>query len=69
MIKIIVYITYSLFKNMSLSKNSGYLERGLAVVSVNLTWHLLVIIKLISGVETFENLGIEKITEIGRAHV
>jgi hypothetical protein len=59
---IIIFISYSFFKNLSSIKNSGYLNKGYAIVSVILNCHLLVILKLITKVESFESVGINKST-------
>jgi hypothetical protein len=64
MLKIIIFLAYSFFKNLSSTKNSGFLEKGYSLVSINLTLHLLVIIKLVFKLESFESIGIKKSTII-----
>ncbi len=60
--EIVIFIAYNFFKNLSNTKNSGYLDKGYALVSVNLSCHLMIALKLITRIESFEGLGIENST-------
>jgi ABC-type sugar transport system permease subunit len=59
MIEIVVFLSYTIFKNMSISRyKSDYLGTGYSYVSTNIFIHLLVLVKLITRVDSLESVGI-----------
>jgi hypothetical protein len=62
MIQIIIFITDNFIKNLSGKKNSNDIGKGFSLVSVNICFHILVLIKLIARLESLESIGIKSET-------
>jgi hypothetical protein len=62
MIKIIIFITDNFYKQLSGSKNSNDIGKGFSLVAFNLSCHLLVLVKLITRIESLESIGLKNET-------
>ncbi len=62
MVKITIFIADNFYKQLSGSKNSNDIGKGLSLVAFNLCCHLLILVKLITKIESLESIGIKNET-------